>query len=776
MSQIFSLFSLPDLNMCAALTSLKIEVTNSKILVSYGFTNAPSGTISIGYNNSYILTLATPNNPTTNTIPEGSTSASLYQGLNADDLNKVWYIVLSLGDQKYSRLICFDTNTQIYPYGTGLYPKNLTELFPEQIHPAYKDRVNTGVCFSGGGARAMIMAMGQMRFLHQYRDKIGYISSVSGGSWASAIYTYAQTNSIDDLLGVPITTTEQYKAQVNQTTVPNMVAGSVSTAETGKGMIAAILLNLLRVIVRENLKHNTKLEASLSSEVKNSNAYKEFQSSLSSLMQYIPYEFTLPANRLWLDAVGLTYFNNNGIYNLLYNRDYFTLDSDSAAQLKDTSGSFSQKLKQMFTTIRTVQQYDNIYQPYLIMNSLMLRPTANKVNSKVPYIGYEYTPLYHGPAHNAKWDGGWWAKTNPFVGGGNAAIHTYGAFGGINAVNNNNTATFFSSDAYSSSLTVASGTSSSAYAGVTNYLVLTEQDILQTISNQIANNEITGDELSQIFQKFITELPNTNLSNSQLEQKQKFAAGLDSSFCNGFLELLKIIFNYIPSITPQSNYFDVQQGQMPQNTEFNYGDAGLSDNFGLMALLRRQVKNIVVFVNTDTALSKNYDGTSAPTSSDIDITLASFFGLVNPSWKNDIQGIQLDNLTVFDSSEFKGLVGQLQDSRDNGMMALTEIPIKGNKFWGIPASKEKVKILWVYNNLPSNWTTEEYAGCPIEEGSDETILTQVLSHNKNFPFLNTFGSTLVGVHPLTINMLSNLTYWSLAQEENQEKLKQVIPF
>lgn len=769
MSKIISLFSLPDLSMCAALTSLKIEVTNSKILVSYGFTNAPSGSISIGYSNSYLPTLTTPNNPTTNTIPEGSTSASLYQGLNADDLNKVWYIVLTLGNQNYSRLICFDTKTQIYPYGTGHYPENLTELFPEQTHPAYKDRVNTGVCFSGGGARAMIMAMGQMRFLHQYRDSIGYISSVSGGSWASAIYTYSQSNTINDLLGAPVSGLDQYKAQINQTTVPNMVTGSSSTDETGRGMIAAVLVNLFRVIARQYLKNSTSFEASLPSEVKNSNDFQEFLSSLSSLMQHIPYDFTIPANRLWIDSVGLSYFMENKIYTPLYNLDYFTLDSNSATQLKETPGSFSLKLKQIFTTIRTVQQYDKIYQPYLIMNSLMLRPTANTASSKIPYIGYEYTPLYHGPAHNNKWNGGWFSS-NPFVGGGNAAMHTYGASGGMNTVDNNHTATFFPSNSDAPSLAVASGTSSSAYAGATSSdfmkdTIITVNGIIEFILKYLTSNSISSADLNQAFQHYISNVPNQNLSASQQNQKQTLTQKLNASWWEAFLKFIlnlgEHLATFIQTITPQANYFDVQTGKTPQNTQFNFGDAGLSDNFGLMALLRRQVNNIVVFVNTSTPLAEDYDGSAAPTSDDIDPSVAAFFGLVDTN--SSVSGIQLNNLTVFDSSEFKDLIGKLQDSRDSGMMAFTEIYVKGNQFWGIPASKEKVKILWVYNSLPSDWT-----------GSDDTILPQIQAKDKNFPFLDTFGSTLLGANPLVINMLSNLTYWTL--DKNQDKLKQVIPF
>ena len=64
-----------------------------------------------------------------------------------------------------------------------------------------------GVCFSGGGSRALSAAMGQMRGLKYLGllDDVFFISSVSGGTWASASYTYlpAQYDD-DDFLGLTV--------------------------------------------------------------------------------------------------------------------------------------------------------------------------------------------------------------------------------------------------------------------------------------------------------------------------------------------------------------------------------------------------------------------------------------------------------------------------------------------------------------------------------------------------------------------------------------------
>ncbi len=78
-----------------------------------------------------------------------------------------------------------------------------TETNPT-IENADNSRPNIAVCFSGGGSRALTCAWGQLIGLTgtQLINKVRYISSVSGGTWASSVYTFLPNNiSDDDLLG-----------------------------------------------------------------------------------------------------------------------------------------------------------------------------------------------------------------------------------------------------------------------------------------------------------------------------------------------------------------------------------------------------------------------------------------------------------------------------------------------------------------------------------------------------------------------------------------------
>ena len=86
---------------------------------------------------------------------------------------------------------------------THVYPSNQQPVFPEQQIDRYSSSSHPiGVCFSGGGPRAMSAGLGQMRALMQtpLYEKIGAISCVSGGSWFGAIFSFADPSISDGVL------------------------------------------------------------------------------------------------------------------------------------------------------------------------------------------------------------------------------------------------------------------------------------------------------------------------------------------------------------------------------------------------------------------------------------------------------------------------------------------------------------------------------------------------------------------------------------------------
>lgn len=64
---------------------------------------------------------------------------------------------------------------------------NYEYTFPEQV-----DTNKSAICLSGGGMRSLVCSNGYFTFLSRYGllDNLSYLSSVSGGSWFSGIYTF----------------------------------------------------------------------------------------------------------------------------------------------------------------------------------------------------------------------------------------------------------------------------------------------------------------------------------------------------------------------------------------------------------------------------------------------------------------------------------------------------------------------------------------------------------------------------------------------------------
>ena len=69
--------------------------------------------------------------------------------------------------------------------------------------PDYVRPQSTAICFSGGGSRSYTASLGYMRALSDMglMDNVRYITGVSGGSWASAVYTYSQHANDEEFLG-----------------------------------------------------------------------------------------------------------------------------------------------------------------------------------------------------------------------------------------------------------------------------------------------------------------------------------------------------------------------------------------------------------------------------------------------------------------------------------------------------------------------------------------------------------------------------------------------
>lgn len=83
------------------------------------------------------------------------------------------------------------------------------ELFESSVPNPKEDPNLVGLAVSGGGSRSVTLFVGYMRALHHLHmaEKISYLSSVSGGSWASSVYTFADLEEAE-LLGMSVSPKE----------------------------------------------------------------------------------------------------------------------------------------------------------------------------------------------------------------------------------------------------------------------------------------------------------------------------------------------------------------------------------------------------------------------------------------------------------------------------------------------------------------------------------------------------------------------------------------
>jgi hypothetical protein len=201
--------------------------------------------------------------------------------------------------------------------------------------------------------------------------------------------------------------------------------------------------------------------------------------------------------------------------------------------------------------------------------------------------------------------------------------------------------------------------------------------------------------------------------------------------------------------------------------EIGHGDGGFGDNLGIMPLLARGVKNILVFSNTVTKLAENNDDIKSlffpigPPDSGGDKTANRVF------WCSDERE---DGCTPGETNTYyKTLMDGLAARRDAGkaqVFCAGPWKVRANEHYGVAAMESGVNICWFYTSTSSAWEATLPAQFrDMVHGVDKT------KYGKNFddfPWLKTFGQNKTHVIQLTapqVNLLSNLTAWIVSDEE-----------
>jgi hypothetical protein len=186
-------------------------------------------------------------------------------------------------------------------------------------------------------------------------------------------------------------------------------------------------------------------------------------------------------------------------------------------------------------------------------------------------------------------------------------------------------------------------------------------------------------------------------------------------------------------------------------TRLLHGDGGFTDNLGLMPLLARQVKNIIVFINGKNEIDEN-------------ISLKSLFW---PVAELDDSGGDRSMSVVFHADEYETLKAGLFKAAESGpaVFCMTHREVLPNELYNIRGYATP-RICWVYNRAVPAWQ----ALLPKET---QTLMKESRRFER-FPWFRTFGENVPRVTRLTddqVMMLAHLSYWNLTNPATRETIR-----
>jgi len=194
--------------------------------------------------------------------------------------------------------------------------------------------------------------------------------------------------------------------------------------------------------------------------------------------------------------------------------------------------------------------------------------------------------------------------------------------------------------------------------------------------------------------------------------------------------------------------------------ELPHGDGGFTDNLGLMPLLVRQVRNIIVFVNAKSEYHANAD-------------VESFF---RPVLKRGWTGDKSMN-HAFDLAEYHDLLVGFRKNVSEGEALVycdRDWHVHSNELYNL-SGYGGLNICWVYNREVPAWESKlrPAVRALLEEKGDNDKLGSF----ENFPWYETFAQNRPNLIRLTttqVNLLANLSSWTVTNDATVEYIGDTI--
>ena len=202
-----------------------------------------------------------------------------------------------------------------------------------------------------------------------------------------------------------------------------------------------------------------------------------------------------------------------------------------------------------------------------------------------------------------------------------------------------------------------------------------------------------------------------------------------------------------------------------------FTDGGDLENYGLIPLIRRHVRTIVVFINSMWPVSLDHDPSSWPADLDdadpvrreIDPFLAPLFGAPSAKFPHN---------RVFPEADYARVVRGLQAAKRRGETVMTTCRhvVQANAWWGIEGGSD-VSVCWCYNEQVDHW--ERRLPDAVRRLVLEGRAPQPDGPFAHFPHYRTRAQnpgTLIRLTSAQVNLLAHLSCWNVIQ--NQDVLRE----
>lgn len=241
---------------------------------------------------------------------------------------------------------------------------------------------------------------------------------------------------------------------------------------------------------------------------------------------------------------------------------------------------------------------------------------------------------------------------------------------------------------------------------------------------------------------------------------------------------------YLQQGPPMERYWPVTAfdgSAAPQDEMHAFGDGGSLDNLGVIALLLRGVRRLVVFINTERRLGVDYDPSNPdenpPSIHVLDGGLSPYFGIL-PA---DRSQPPTPNNQVFRKQDFARVVRALQQTKSGGdpeeIITVTKLEVQDNDWWGVQGGWE-AEICWVYLDRVAQWESE------LEGEIRGLVEAANLAGPKEkapfwgFPNYKTMfqGGKLqiIAMSPSEANLLADFTAWTATQSPRARLVRQTL--